>query len=109
MIACGSLGGCYGVLPSPGMIDLGLQILKLLAVAGGAAVGGVGSGWLLRLLAKILVHRPVPPRAAQGVKLLGAVALGWAVGLWVYGPGGGGWGRGGGLGGVGSGLSQGSG
>ncbi len=108
MSEVGPLADGSAVLPCLGMLDLGLQILKLLAVVGGAAVGGVGSGWLLGVFAKVVVHRPVPPRASRVVKGLGAVALGWAVWLWVYGPGGSGWGLGGGLGGLGSGGESGA-
>jgi hypothetical protein len=77
------------------MPDLGMQILKGLAVVGGAAVGGLGSGLLLRLLVRLTVHRPAPPKAILLVRILGAVALGLAVWVWVsssggLGPGGGG-------------------
>jgi hypothetical protein len=78
------------------MLDLGMQILKGLAVVGGAAVGGLGSGLLLRLLVRLVVHRPVPRKALLLVRLLGGLALGWAVWIWVsstggLGPGWGGW------------------
>lgn len=106
MTACGLLEGFDAGLALFGMLDLGLQILKLLAVAGGAAVGGFGCGRLVRFLAQTLFRRRVPPRVVTAVKLLGAVALGWAVWLWVYGPGGSGWGVGGGLGGLGSGREK---
>ncbi len=108
MTAGGPLLGYDAAVPSLGMVDLGLQILKVLAVIGGATVGGLGSGWLLRFGAKVLVHRPVPPLLARLVQLLGAVLLGWAVWLWVYGLGGSGWGMGGGIGGLGSGVQPGT-
>jgi hypothetical protein len=78
------------------MLDLGMQVLKGLAVVGGAAVGGLGSGLLLRLLVRLAVHRPAPRTALVLVRTLGALALGLAVWVWVsssggLGPGGGGW------------------
>jgi hypothetical protein len=78
------------------MLDLGMQILKVLAVVGGAVVGGWGSGLLFRLLIRLSVQRSVPPRVLMPVRLLGAVALGLAVWVWAFssgglGPGLGGW------------------
>jgi hypothetical protein len=79
-----------------GMLDLGMQILKGLAVVGGAAVGAVGSGLLLRLAARLSFQRKVPRKVLVPVRALGAVALGLAVWAWVsssgdWGPGMGGW------------------
>jgi hypothetical protein len=85
-----------------GMLDLGMLILKILAVAGGAAVGGVGGGLVVRLLARAWTRRPVPRPVVTLIRLLGAGGLGLAVWLWVFGSGGGGFGTGGfGLGGTG--------
>lgn len=78
------------------MLDLGMQILKWLAVAGGATVGWLGSGLLVRLLVRLSLHRAVPRKLLLPVRALGALALGLAV--WVgasssggLGPGLGGW------------------
>jgi hypothetical protein len=81
-----------------GMIDIGMQALKFLAVAGGAAVGWVGCGALFRLVARLSVGRPVPRPMMLVVRSLGAVALGLAVWAWVFGTGGSGFGTGTGLG-----------
>jgi hypothetical protein len=81
-----------------GMIDLGMQVLKLLAVAGGAAVGWLGSGVLFRLLARMSLGRQVPRPMMFVVRALGAVALGLAVWYWAFGTGGSGFGTGAGLG-----------
>jgi hypothetical protein len=80
----------------PRVLDLGMLVLKGLAVVGGAAVGGLGSGLLFRLLVRFVIHRPASPTALRLIRTLGAVALGLAVWLWVsssggLGPGGGGW------------------
>jgi hypothetical protein len=81
-----------------GMLDLGMLILKGLAVAGGAAVGGLGSGLLFRLLVRLSLHRTVPQKALLLVRALGAAALGLAVWMWVFSTGGSGPGLGGLLG-----------
>lgn len=93
------------------MMDLGLEVLKVLAVLGGVSVGGVGAGLLLRGLARLLTRKPVPQPALRLVQGLGAVALGIGVWLWVYGQGGGGFGWGGrfGAGGAGQGKGEGEG
>src|SRR5215471_15222573 len=77
------------------MLDLGMLVLKGLAVAGGAAVGWLGSGLLLRLLVRLSLQRAVPQKMLLPVRALGAVALGLAVWVWVSSSGGGGPGRGG--------------
>jgi hypothetical protein len=79
-----------------GMLDLGMQILKGLAVVGGAVVGGWGSGLLFRLLVRLSVQRSAPAKVVMPVRILGAVALGLAVWVWAFssggsGPGLGGW------------------
>ena len=78
------------------MLDLGMQILKGLAVAGGAAVGWLGSGLLLRLLVRLSLQRSVPRKLLLPVRVLGGLALGLAVWVWAFssggiGPGLGGW------------------
>src|SRR5437899_1811015 len=79
-----------------GMLDLGMQILKGLAVAGGAAVGWLGSGLLLRLLVRLSLQRSTPRNVVLPIRALGALALGLAVWVWAFssggsGPGLGGW------------------
>jgi hypothetical protein len=76
------------------MLDLGMQLLKLLAVIGGATVGGLVSGWLFRLVVRLAFRRQVPRPALLLIQFLGAVTLGLAVWYWVVGSGG--WGPGGG-------------
>ncbi len=78
------------------MLDLGMQILKGLAVAGGAALGWLGSGLLFRLGARLTLQRSVPRKLLVPVRALSAAALGLAVWVWAFssgglGPGLGGW------------------
>ena len=80
------------------MLDLGMHVIKWLAVAGGAAVGWLASGLLLRLLVRLSLRRSVPRKALLPVRTLGALALGLAVWIWVSSPGGLGPGLGGWLG-----------
>jgi hypothetical protein len=71
---------------------------KGLAVLGGAVVGGFLVGLLVRFLVKALSAQKVPPKIMLIVRLLGAVAAGWLVALWVWGGGGPGIGGSGGIG-----------
>ncbi len=79
-------------------LGIGMTILKVLAVVGGVAVGVFGTGWLVQLTCRLTIHRPVPQPALRLVRLLGGLAAGLAIWLWVSGPGSGG------LGGMGLGM-----
>src|SRR5437763_11246766 len=84
--------------------DFGQFVVNCLAVAGGAALGGFGSGWLLNRLCASLVRKPLPRPALVTIRLLGAVAGGLLIALFVFnGPGGWGLGGGWGSGGIGKG------
>ncbi len=76
--------------------NLGEVVIKVLAVAGGVLVGAVGSGLLLQLLVRLTTTGRVPKGVLRVVRVLGAVAGGLLVALFVFnsggGPGGGGWG-----------------
>jgi pimeloyl-ACP methyl ester carboxylesterase len=90
------------------LIDsLGTQVVHVLAVAGGAAVGWVLAGLATRLLGRLVSQRPVPRPALLLVRLLGATALGLAVYLLIFGSGGSGWGIGGAGWGIGGNGKQG--
>ena len=87
-------------LPPVAVLDMWMNLLRILAVTGGAAVGAVASGLLLRLLARLSVGRKVPRIPLRIVQLVGGTTLGVAVYVyWGFGPGGFG------LGGDGSGLA----
>jgi hypothetical protein len=85
------------------IVDLGIALLKLMAVLGGVGVGWVVSGFFVRVTGKLLTLRQVPRPVVRFVQLLGGVALGFAVWLWVTGTGGGFGFGGGGFGGGGPG------
>lgn len=75
-------------------------VVKILAVVGGAVVGGLGLGLLGQLLARAFTVRKMPPWPLRTVRLLGGGICGWLVALWLFGGGGagiggtGGWGFG---------------
>jgi hypothetical protein len=84
-----------------GSVDV---LVRILAVAGAAALGGVLLGLLTQLLVRATTTRKLPPWPLNTVRVLGAVASGWLVALWLFGGGGlgiggsGGWGLGSGTG-----------
>jgi hypothetical protein len=82
---------------------------KVLAIAGGAALGALLVGLLTQLLCRVVTTRKVPRGLLFVIRLLGAVVCGWLVALWVFGGGGGGIGGPGGSGfgaGAGKGAQQ---
>lgn len=81
---------------------------KILAVAGGAVMGGLVVGLLAQLLVRACTRQKLPRWPLLTVRLLGAVIGGWLVALWVLGGGGAGLGGAGGWG-LGSGPGQGEG
>jgi hypothetical protein len=78
---------------------LGELAVKLLAVAGGAVVGGILTGFLARLAWKGVFRREIPKQVASIVRGVGALACAVLVALLVFSGGGGGFGFGWGLGG----------
>jgi hypothetical protein len=84
-----------------GSVDV---LVRILAVAGAAAVGGVLLGLLSQLIVRAMTTRKLPPWPLNTIRVLGAVASGWLVALWLFGGGGlgiggsGGWGFGSGTG-----------
>ena len=70
------------------VIDVGMNLLKILAVAGGATVGGIGGGLLLRLIAKVSFGRNTPRVPLRIVQALGATGMGVFVYYWAFNSGG---------------------
>jgi hypothetical protein len=89
-------------------LGAGAGPVKVLAVVGGAALGGLLIGAFVQLLARGLTAQRLPPWPLRIVRLLGAVLVGWLVALWLFGGGGGGLGGPGGWG-FGSGTGTGEG
>lgn len=88
------------------MVDVGLLLLRLLAVAGGGAVGAFGSGLLLRWLGRMAGGRQVPQPIMTFVRILGGITMALVVWMWAFGVGGSGFGTGEGWG-LGSGQGTG--
>jgi hypothetical protein len=84
-------------LEAPTTDVIGQWVLRILAVAGGAAVGGFAVGLITQGLSRLLTTRPVPRVPLLIVRLLGAVVCGWIVFKLVFGSGLFGLGGGGGL------------
>jgi hypothetical protein len=78
--------------------DFGAQVVKWLAVVGGAAVGGVLFGVFVLLAGRLLRRKRVPRLVLNGGRLLGAAVFGVVVYWLVFGLGGSGFGLGGGSG-----------
>jgi hypothetical protein len=76
--------------------SIGQWVLRILAVVGGAALGGFAVGLITQGLSRMLTTRPVPRVPLLIVRLLGAIVCGWVVFLLVFGGGLGGLGGGGG-------------
>jgi hypothetical protein len=80
------------------------DIVRGLAVVGGAVLGGLVVGLLAQLITKAFTGQKVPRWPLFILRLLGAIAAGWLVALFVFGGGGsglgglGGWGLGSGPG-----------
>jgi hypothetical protein len=91
--------------PLLGMVDLGMLLLKLLAVAGGAVLGGAGAGFCAGKATKYTIRKQAPQTMVFGSRLAGGAAAALGVWLWAFGNGGSGLGFGsGGLGAGGSGY-----
>jgi len=85
----------FGAQPTS-VDQLGQWAMRGLAVAGGAAVGGFGTGFLTQFITRLTVARPLPKPAVNLLRILGAIVTGCLVWMWVFGSGGPGFGFGGG-------------
>jgi len=77
--------------------EIGTWVVRILAIAGGGAIGGLLVGWLTQVICRLLTTKAVPRGPLNIVRLLGAIAAGWLVALLMV-PGLGGLGGGGGKG-----------
>jgi hypothetical protein len=92
----------YAAAGALAMFDLGMFFLKLLAIAGGAVLGGAGAGAAVKRVSKMTIRKEAPRAMVLPSRVGGGVAAGLGVWLWAFGAGGSGLGVGsGGLGGGG--------
>jgi hypothetical protein len=89
-----SPASCYAALYA--MFDLQMFLLKVLAVAGGGAIGFFGTGLFVRVLGRVFLRSKGKPPAFNTIRGLGMIALGLLVYFWAFGAGGGGFGGAGG-------------
>jgi len=68
--------------------DLQMALLKVLAVAGGAAVGFLLGGWFVQFISRVLLRRKAPRSGLVLTRLLSMTAAGMLVYLWAFGEGG---------------------
>jgi hypothetical protein len=76
--------------------QIGQWVLRVLAIAGAAAVVGLGAGLITQGLSRLVTTRPVPRVPLNIIRVLGAVVGGWIAFYVVFGGGPGGFGGGGG-------------
>jgi hypothetical protein len=79
---------------------------RILAIVGGAGVGGYGLGWCVQVAVRGWTRKQVPRWIVATLRVMGAVVSGWIVALWLFAGGGGGMGGPGGFG-VGTGNNSG--
>jgi hypothetical protein len=92
----------FGLLPVPlAQLDLGMLLMKLLAVAGGAVLGGAIAGTGARWLTRFTIRKQAPRTFVLSSRIVGCALAGIGVWLWAFGAGGSGFGFG--TGGLGSG------
>jgi hypothetical protein len=70
------------------MLDLPTLAVRLLAVVGAVAVGGLATGWLVKGLAKSLAFKSAPNSLVRISRVLGGLVVGLVVAAWVFNLGG---------------------
>src|SRR6266849_3452236 len=70
------------------MLNVGMLAVRVLAVVGAVAVGGYGTGWLVKGLAKGIAFRSAPPSLLRISRVLGGLIVGLVVAAWVFNLGG---------------------
>jgi hypothetical protein len=68
--------------------DFSSPVLKFLAVAGGAVIGGLLIGFVGRAATRMLTTRPMPVWGVRTLRVVGGVASGWLVYLYLSSGGG---------------------
>jgi hypothetical protein len=70
------------------ILDVGMLAVRILAVVGGVAVGGFGTGWLIKIITKPLAFKQLPTSLVRASRILGGLVLGLIVAAWVFNLGG---------------------
>lgn len=70
------------------MLDIGMLAMRILAVLGGVAVGGYGTGWLIKFLARPFAFKQIPTPLLRISRVMGALVVGLIVAAWVFNLGG---------------------
>jgi len=70
------------------MLDIPTLAVRLLAVAGAVAVGGLVTGWLVKGLVKSLAFKSAPNSLLRVSRVLGGLIVGLVVAAWVFNLGG---------------------
>lgn len=74
----------YAFAPLPFLLN---GFVRLMAVAGAAAVGGLFVGFVGRRIGRTVARRDMPRPPLQALRLVGALAGGWVMWLLVFAPG----------------------
>jgi hypothetical protein len=70
------------------LLDVGMLAVRILAVLGGVLVGGFGTGWLVKVLAKTVAFKNLPTPLLRASRILGGLVVGLIVAAWVFNLGG---------------------
>jgi hypothetical protein len=70
------------------ILDVATLVVRLLAVIGGVAAGGLLAGWLVKGLAKSLAFKSAPNSLLRVSRVLGGLIVGLVVAAWVFNLGG---------------------
>jgi hypothetical protein len=66
------------------MLDVATLALRILAVVGGVAVGGLGTGWLVKVLTRPVTVKKLPTPLLRVSRILGGLVVGLIVAAWVF-------------------------
>ena len=70
------------------ILDVGTLVVRVLAIVGATAVGGLGTGWLVKALVKSLAFKSAPNSLLRISRVLGGLVVGLVVAAWVFNLGG---------------------
>lgn len=70
------------------ILDVATLVVRLLAVVGGVAAGGLITGWLVKGLVKSLAFKSTPNSLLRISRVLGGLIVGLVVAAWVFNLGG---------------------